>query len=116
MPRVEIGDKLIIPLSYNNKTVREIIDIKNKVGSDCFIATAVYETPFSQEIEILKYWRDYQLRKRYIGRLFIKFYYIFSPYIANFIKNKPLIKKGVRVIIDFLVKYLKNKYKIKNSF
>ena len=113
LPKVRIGDKLVVPLFYNEKTVREFVNIEKEIPfiSNCFIATAVYGTPFSNEVEILKYWRDNKLRKSYIGKLFIKFYYILSPSIANFIKNKPLLKKVIKIILNFFIRYLKRRQK-----
>ncbi|ODS35195.1 hypothetical protein BEH94_01935 [Candidatus Altiarchaeales archaeon WOR_SM1_SCG] len=77
----------------------------------CFIATAAYGTPFAEEINILRHWRDSFLLKHSIGRLFIRTYYKISPPIADFISKKDRIKGIVRTILNPYVKFLKYIYK-----
>ena len=115
LSHVRAGDKLILELSYSDKIIRKVINIEKKIPtknakSGCFIATAAYGAPFSQEIEILRYWRDSELQSSYIGRLFINFYYYTSPPIADFIRNKSLLRKCVRMILNPFVNFLKSKY------
>ncbi|MBI2498902.1 hypothetical protein HYV88_01525 [Candidatus Woesearchaeota archaeon] len=81
----------------------------NKSGRGCFIATAAYGTPFSEEINVLRDWRDKSLITNNFGRLFVKTYYRFSPPIAQFIENKEGLKKAVRVVLNPYIKFLKNK-------
>jgi len=74
-------------------------------GSDsCFIATAAYGTPLAYEVRTLCEFRDRYLLSTYIGEKFVNFYYHFSPPIADFIKDKPLLKALVRYHLKFLVK------------
>lgn len=75
----------------------------------CFIATAVYGTAFAPEIDVLRHWRDKNLKDKQIGKLFIKVYYAISPPIADFIKDKETIKKSVRIILKPIIAYLKNR-------
>ena len=79
-------------------------------GSACFIATAAYGTPFALEIDILRYWRDKSLKSNYIGNLFVRFYYLFSPPIADFIRKRDYLRKLVRKFLNPFVKYLSKKY------
>jgi len=76
-------------------------------GSSCFIATAAYGTPFAQEIDILRDWRDKSLKTNYLGNMFVKFYYWFSPPVADFIRSKPLLRRLVRICLNPVVRYLK---------
>lgn len=78
-------------------------------NSVCFIATAAYGTPFAQEINILRNWRDNSLSKNLFGKIFIKVYYKISPPIADYIKNKNKIRKMIRMILKPLVNHLNKK-------
>ena len=116
LSKVRVGDKLIMELSYSDKTIKKVINIEHKVpsknaNSACFIATAAYGTPVSQEIKVLRYWRVMELKNSRIGNSFVSFYYHVSPPIANFIRNKPLFRKCVRMILNPFVNFLKRKYK-----
>ncbi len=120
LSHVKVGDKLIIELYYSDKTIRKVINIEKKVpsrnaipsrnASGCFIATAAYGTLFSKEIQILRYWRDNKLKTSKIGNLFIEFYYSLSPPIANFIRDKHLFRKCVRMVLNPFVRFLKRRY------
>ena len=46
--------------------------------------------------EILRNWRDDCLANSYIGRTFIKLYYIISPMLVKVSKKMPIINKIVR--------------------
>jgi len=77
----------------------------------CFIATAAYDTPRADEIDILRTFRDDILQQHAIGRLFTNTYYRTSPPIARWIRTSPRRRRLVREyfvspIVDF-VKRLK---------
>ncbi len=76
----------------------------------CFIATAAYGTPFAEEIQILRNWRDNYLKKNELGNFFVKFYYWFSPPIANIIRDNDNMRKLTRALLNPIVKYLKKFY------
>lgn len=78
--------------------------------SGCFIATAAYGTPFAEEINILRFWRDNYLKTKIFGVFFIKFYYWFSPPIADIIRTSDLLKMATRMCLHPIVKILKKKY------
>lgn len=81
----------------------------NKLHEDksCFIATAAYGTPFAQEIEVLRTWRDLSLKSNLMGMCVVKIYYKISPPIADFISTSNDLKKIVRTILNPFVKILK---------
>lgn len=62
----------------------------------CFIATACYGTPMAEEVRALCAFRDKYLFKNPLGRGFIKFYYKYSPEVADFIRDKEVIKGIIR--------------------
>ena len=71
---------------------------------NCFIATASYGTPMSKEVEVLCRFRDEYLLASPAGEKFVKFYYRFSPHIAEFISRSPLLKKCIRGMLTSIVK------------
>jgi len=77
--------------------------------SSCFIATAVYGTPNCYEVIELRNFRDTHLKTNLFGKLFINFYYMVSPPIANWLVRKPTLSKQVRGLLNILVNYITNK-------
>lgn len=75
---------------------------------DCFIATASYGTPLAKEVGILCQFRDRYLVINPLGEKFVMLYYKFSPPIADFISKRPLLKKGVRLMLKPIVKIAEN--------
>lgn len=70
------------------------IDVKNVKfkSSGCFIATAVYGSPYANEVILLKEFRDNWLLPFKLGKIFVAFYYWFSPPIANKIAKSNSLK------------------------
>ena len=79
-------------------------------SSGCFIATAAYGTPFAEEIDVLRNWRDDFLEASYPGRLFIRTYYSLSPPVADNISESDGKRKIVRTALGPIVKILKDRY------
>ena len=79
-------------------------------GTGCFIATAAYGTSFTEEIDVLRNWRDDFLDSFYFGRLFIKTYYSLSPPVADYISKSPRKRKMVRIMLEPIVKILRVRY------
>jgi hypothetical protein len=71
--------------------------------SGCFIATAVYGS-HSNEVVVLKSFRDNTLKNYFLGRLFIHFYYNISPYFVKTIESHHFISMFLRRILDKLIK------------
>jgi hypothetical protein len=67
--------------------------------SGCFIATAVYGSPYASEVIILKEFRDSWLLNYDLGKVFVKFYYWVSPSIANQLVNRSYLKRITKTII-----------------
>jgi len=62
----------------------------------CFIATATYDTPMAEEIQVLREFRDEYLLTNTVGCILVGLYYKFSPPIAEFITKYPILKPMVR--------------------
>ena len=73
-----------------------VMDVNFGAGSSgCFIATASCGK-YSEEVRILRQFRDRRLQKQFLGRLFIRAYHRVSPQIALWIEDSPRIKYFVR--------------------
>lgn len=66
-------------------------------GGGCFIATAAYGSHMANQVNILKDFRDQVLLPHSIGKGFVKFYYKFSPPIADFIAKHNNLRAMIRV-------------------
>ncbi len=73
----------------------------------CYIATAVYGSYNAPEVIILRRFRDDVLQNSVFGRLFIKAYYCFSPFVAEKLKTAKHINSLVRNILDKFIQTLK---------
>jgi hypothetical protein len=65
-------------------------------GGWCFIATAAYGTSKSEEIQILRQFRDEYLLTSAMGKAFVDLYYMISPPIAELVIEHPGLKPIVR--------------------
>lgn len=100
----------------------EVIDLLKKYGAKslkkasnnkdgCFIATAVYGSPFENEVMILKAFRDNWLVNYSFGKTFIKFYYWVSPPIANQIAKRKFLQEVTKTVLIIPLIKLANKLK-----
>jgi hypothetical protein len=75
--------------------------------SGCFIATAAYGTPFANEIQILRHFRDHQMSLTRLGRSLIHTYYRFSPPIAAYIATRERVRRIIRIILNPVVQLVR---------
>ncbi len=74
-------------------------------STNCFIATACYESFSTPEVCELRRFRDHVLLKTTNGRRFIQIYYRISPPIARFIQKNPFLKTAIKcAILDPIVR------------
>ncbi|MBX4210755.1 hypothetical protein KW783_02160 [Candidatus Parcubacteria bacterium] len=71
--------------------------------SGCFIATAAYGTPDTEEVSTLRNFRDKKLLTNNVGAEFVHWYYNVSPPIADFIRDKSSLKFVVRSVLSPIV-------------
>lgn len=68
-------------------------------GGPCFIATAAYGTPMAAEIDVLRDMRDQVFLNSAAGSAFVDTYYAFSPAIAQFVADSPVLASIIRVAL-----------------
>lgn len=71
----------------------------------CFIATAAYGSSLHPHIRYLREFRDKFLVTNKIGRVFVNFYYEYSPPVAEYIAKRPYYRMVVRVYLIPLVAF-----------
>jgi len=74
--------------------------------SGCFIATAVYHSYDSPEVQVLRKFRDKKLNRSLWGRIFIKFYYLVSPPISEWLKKNKRSSDFIKGILDRVIEKL----------
>ena len=89
---------LVHAKSIFNKTTNSWVT-KSPGCLNCFIATAVYGSPYAKEIIYLRFFRDDYLIKNKGGALFINIYYKISPPIAKQIEKNQFLKVFVNYLI-----------------
>ncbi len=91
---------------------KEILGGKSKEKSGCFVATATMKNYNHPIVLDLRNFRDIYLLRRWYGRLFIKSYYLISPFFAGIISKSEILrvlslKLLIRPIHTLLKKLLK---------
>jgi ribosomal protein L7/L12 len=71
-------------------------DQNSKTKSGCFIATACYGDYDAREVLVLRQFRDERLMQSTAGKIFVRFYYAVSPFIAKQIDKSDRLKNYVR--------------------
>lgn len=74
-------------------------------NNSCFIATAAFGSGDDESVRILRQYRDNILLKSEYGQNFVKEYYKYSPYIADYISDKENIKYLTRIALTPFVHY-----------
>ena len=74
--------------------------------SACFVATACYGSPDFEAVIVLRKYREHVLKKNRVGRSFIYWYYKIGPYVAQYLRERELLRKYARKILTKLSKLL----------
>lgn len=75
----------------------------------CYIATCVYGSYDCREVWILRRYRDYKLAKTFLGRVFIRVYYLFSPMLVRLFGKYEFFKGFWRKRLDKITRKLHKK-------
>ncbi|WP_160691665.1 CFI-box-CTERM domain-containing protein [Clostridium sp. C2-6-12] len=84
--------------------------IQQNRKSGCFIATVVYKSYESPEVQLLRKYRDKELNRCFSGRIFISIYYKISPLIASILKKNNKLSNLAKYFLDIFVKRISDKY------
>lgn len=71
-----------------------------QVEGFCFLATAAYGAPWIAEVGALRYFRDAFLKVSPTGRDLVRFYYTYSPPLADVIQREPVMRGMVRAMVQ----------------
>ena len=91
----------------SNNGAAPIVKEVYKDDGYCYIATMVYGDYNHPSVIQLRNFRDNKLNKCQLGRLFIKYYYKYSPYLIKSLQDKFLINKFLTIILDIIVNKIK---------
>ena len=69
----------------------------------CFVATAAYGTPFAEDINYLRAFRDQNLTTNEAGSKFVQEYYQSAPPIADEIAKRPWLRTLTRKALEPIV-------------
>ena len=82
--------------------VEQIQEISEE-GGGCLIATATFDSEMSLQVQMLRELRDNQILKTNSGNFFMsgfnQFYYTFSPTIADWERQSPVFKEGIKITL-----------------
>ena len=80
-------------------TIIVIVAPKDLLEEYCFIGTVAYGSPMEPHVKILREFRDRFLLVSATGKGLVRFYYSYSPPIADFIAEHESLRAFVRVIL-----------------
>lgn len=88
---------------------REILARNSRQQSQfgCYVATMVYGSYEHPQVLILREFRDNFLASYLLGRLFIKFYYKYSPQWVAMLRDNDRINSIIKKCLNQVIKYIK---------
>lgn len=109
------GNPIIGKAPSHNKNIKEQSSasaygsVSSSTGGGCYVATAVYGSYDCPEVWVLRRFRDILLMKTWYGRVFVKAYYRFSPFLVNKFGNMPCFQHFWKCKLDRLISFLKTR-------
>ena len=90
-----------------NNLRRNVKRSSSSSSGGCYIATMAYGSYEHPQVIELRKFRDEILASTFIGRLFIKTYYLISPKLVEKLKNKKGINAIIRKTLNQFIKLIK---------
>ncbi|AJM91256.1 CFI-box-CTERM domain-containing protein [Nitrosopumilus piranensis] len=91
-------------------TIKQNSTNTNSEGGGCLIASATYDTEMAPQIQFLREIRDNKIMNTESGAFFIekfnKFYYSFSPSVADYQRENPIFKEMIKIGIAPMISSL----------
>jgi len=117
---IRLIDEIFLGTTFEDsiKELKSIEDKEQKIPlkkkrEGCYIATMIYGDYNSEEVKVLRNYRDNKLAKNYFGKTFIALYYFISPLMVSVLQDKKQANILIRQFLDFFVKKI-NDYKLDN--
>ncbi len=73
----------------------------------CYLATHIYQDINHPNVEYFRNYRDDVLNKYFLGRIFIKYYYKYSPSLVLKLKNKTVFNNVIKTFLDMVIVLIK---------
>ena len=94
------------PIKFNTRLGSPDIT-QSSSNSGCYIATMVYGDYEHPQVLVLREFRDNFLAQFLLGRLFIRFYYKFSPGWVKSLEHNKMINKSIKKALNAFIKIYK---------
>ena len=97
-------------LSQEKTIMKSSTEESSEEGGGCLIATAAYGSELAPQVQLLREIRDNQLMNTESGSAFMAtfndVYYSFSPIIADYERENPYFKEGIKIVITPMISTL----------
>ncbi|MCS6839041.1 MAG: hypothetical protein NZ480_09380 [Bdellovibrionaceae bacterium] len=88
--------------------VNLFIDTVQEKKSRCFIATSAFNNEMAPEVRYLEQFRDHVLNVHWLGKKVVVLYYFFSPRLAEWLDQNPMLKPVIRSVLRGIIGVLKS--------
>jgi len=103
IPDETVSFNIVVGEAHAQPTPPDNNNTNDGEGGGCLIATAAYGSEMAPQVQQLREIRDNTILKTNSGTTFMtsfnQFYYSFSPMIADFEREQPIFKEGVKVAL-----------------
>ena len=107
-PETVVGEWTVTVYVNGKEVLTDYFEVEEQPKSwPCIIATATYGSELADEVQFLRGFRDNLVMSTFAGsrfmRVFNAWYYSFSPAVAGFIAQQPILKAAMKIILYPLI-------------